>query len=199
MARDVPRLFKRADREPPQPLEEGAERPEPKSPKEHGFNQIWIAADIATSTLLDYGVVPDVIVTDLDGVVEDLITANEKGAYVAIHAHGDNQDKIRQHVGKFKERVIGTMQATPEAFGTLYNFGGFTDGDRAVFMADSLESKSILLIAFNFRDPARKRGQDTVNVEDEDPALKIKAKKLTWANVLIAMLDNDGIRFFDER
>jgi uncharacterized Rossmann fold enzyme len=200
LKRDIPRIFKRADRELmlPSPLEE--KRPEEfKFPQDLGFTQTWIAADIATSTLLDFGIVPNVIVTDLDGIVEDILLASELGATVVVHAHGDNQDKIRMYTPKFKNDVLGTMQATPEAFDNLINYGGFTDGDRAVYLADGLGAKNILLIAFNFRDPVRKRGAEEQPRPEEDPAMRIKAKKLTWANVLIAMLDNDGVRFFDER
>jgi uncharacterized Rossmann fold enzyme len=199
LKKDVPRLFKRADREKLLPTGEELERPtELKMPNEYGFPQTWIAADIATSTLLDYGIIPHIIVTDLDGIVEDHLLANEKGAYLVIHAHGDNQDKLKEFVPKVKQRVIGTMATTPETFENLYNFGGFTDGDRAVYLADQFDSGNMLLIAYNFRDPSRKRGEEIAQ-EEEDPKMKIKAKKLTWANVLIAMLDNDNIRFFDER
>jgi len=199
LARDIPRIFKRNDREPPV-LSEDGERPEPVLPQEMGFRQIWVAADIATTTLLNYGIIPNIIITDLDGIVDDHLLANEKGAFLVIHAHGDNIDKLKEFVPKVKSRdkVLGTMQTSPEVFPNLVNFGGFTDGDRGVYLGDYYGTKSMLLVAFNFRDPSRKRGVEAP-VENDDPAMKIKAKKLTWANVLIAMLDNDGVRFFDER
>ena len=57
-----------------------------------------IAADGATSVLLEQGLLPDVIVTDLDGDVEKEIEANKKGAIMVVHAHGDNTDKILSFV-----------------------------------------------------------------------------------------------------
>ncbi len=47
-----------------------------------------IAADGATSALLAAGLVPDIIVTDLDGRISDIKLANDRGAFLAVHAHG---------------------------------------------------------------------------------------------------------------
>jgi len=53
-----------------------------------------IAADGAAAVLMDIGIVPEVICTDLDGNsetdIEKEILACEKGSIVLIHAHGDN-------------------------------------------------------------------------------------------------------------
>lgn len=197
LKKDIQRIFKRNDLDFELPPEEAEGRPEPKTPKELGFDQIFVAADIATSGLMDMGIVPDVIVSDLDGIVEDLIEANKIGAKMIVHAHGDNQDKLNEFVPKFEGELVGTMQAEPSAFEKVVNVGGFTDGDRAVYLADHLNAKNILLIAFNFRSPSRKKGEP--EPEEEDEEMRVKAKKLTWANVLIAMLDNNSIRFFDDR
>src|SRR5436309_2131553 len=55
-----------------------------------------VAADEATSILRKSGIRPDVIVTDLDGTVEDQIAANAEGAVVVIHAHGDNEAAVKR-------------------------------------------------------------------------------------------------------
>jgi len=68
-----------------------------------------IAADGATSTLLEKGIVPDIIVTDLDGYIPDEIKANRKGAILVVHAHGDNMSRL-DNVRNMKG-VIGTTQA----------------------------------------------------------------------------------------
>jgi 2-amino-4-hydroxy-6-hydroxymethyldihydropteridine diphosphokinase len=98
---------------------------------------VLVAADGATTAALEGGRVPNLIVTDLDGNVEDEILAVRKGAYVAIHAHGDNKADVRRYVPQFDpDRVAGTCQCRP--VGPLENFGGFTDGDRACFIAHGL-------------------------------------------------------------
>lgn len=149
-----------------------------------------IAADGATSLLLNINplnfrtlnkqhnpnhdegcLLPDIIVTDLDGDVDDILTAEKRGSLIVIHAHGDNIDKIRTYAPKFKN-AIGTTQSRP--FDNIYNFGGFTDGDRCVFLAKCLGAKEITLAGFDFDDPT---------------VTKKKMKKLKWARRLLTMLD----------
>ena len=69
--------------------------------KELEENQSWdvlIAADGTTSVLMEKFLVPDIIVTDLDGRIQDQIEANRQGAVVAAHAHGDNIPQIEKYV-----------------------------------------------------------------------------------------------------
>jgi hypothetical protein len=106
------------------------------------LNKALITADGATSALLRYRR-PEIIVTDLDGRVEDQLEAWREGSWLVVHAHGDNVKVVKEVVPKLKERVIGTTQIKP--FGKLYNFGGFTDGDRAAFMAHELGASRIYL------------------------------------------------------
>lgn len=107
-----------------------------------------VAADGASSKLLELGAVPDIIVTDLDGNLDDIYEAWRKGSHVVIHAHGDNILALKAHVQKFADRLVGTTQVRP--IGHLYNFGGFTDGDRAVFMCMELECKAVLMVGMDF-------------------------------------------------
>jgi len=131
---------------------------------------VVIAADGATSILLNAGITPDIIVTDLDGNMDDEALANEKGAIMVVHAHGDNIDALSAEVPGLK-RIIGTTQSKP--LKNVYNFGGFSDGDRSVFLAREMGAKSITLIGFDFND---------VNVTP------LKKKKLMWAEKLIDMV-----------
>jgi hypothetical protein len=127
----------------------------------------FLAADGATAVLLRRGIVPDIIVTDLDGPFPDILKANQEGSIAVVHAHGDNLDALHRYVPKLK-RVIGTVQCRPPE--GLYNFGGFTDGDRCVFLAKELGATSIKLVGFDF--------------EDESVTLR-KRRKLIWAKRLI--------------
>jgi len=130
---------------------------------------VVVAADGATTTLLRAGVAPDVIVTDLDGNVVDLQDANRRGAAMVIHAHGDNIDLITR-VAPLFERVLGSTQAAPTAH--VHNFGGFTDGDRAVFFALRFHPRSVTLVGFDYDDPH---------------VTTTKAKKLKWARRLVVL------------
>lgn len=134
---------------------------------------VIIAADGATSVLLEKDIIPDIIVTDLDGYLPDEIIANRKGALIVVHAHGDNMDKLPV-VGSLKN-VIGTTQSEP--FDNIYNFGGISDGDRCVFLADEFGAGSITLAGFDLDD-------ENVN--------EVKKKKLKWAKRLIRRIQGIG-------
>lgn len=135
---------------------------------------LFVSADSATSPLVAKKIFPEIIVTDLDGDIKDLLLANERGSIVIIHAHGDNLANLKKYVPKFKGRVIGTTQAKP--FNHIYNFGGFTDGDRAVFLAQEFKAKRILLVGFDF---------DRVGKLSSKKNKLLKLKKLKWAEKLI--------------
>lgn len=128
-----------------------------------------IAADGATSTLLEKGIVPDIVVTDLDGYIPDEIKANRKGALMVVHAHGDNMSRL-DNVRNMRD-VIGTTQAEP--LENIYNFGGLSDGDRCVFLAHEFGARSITLAGFDLSD---------------EKVTDIKKKKLKWARKLIGMI-----------
>ena len=132
-----------------------------------------IVSGSAVGRVLASGLKPDVIVTDLDGDIEPQIRANCDGALAFIHAHGDNEDLVRAHAWRFKGPVVLTTQSRPE--NTVSNFGGFTDGDRAVCIARSFGCRDILLLGFDYENPMPKDGSD--------PSMKLR--KLSWAKRII--------------
>jgi len=141
---------------------------------------IVVAASVAADTLLEENIPVDCMVTDLDKTPETARKLAEDGTPVAIHAHGDNTDAIESYVPTVESSaVIPTTQAAP--VGPVYNFGGFTDGDRAAFLADALGGAELLFPGWDFED-------DTVGAE--------KAKKLAWAERLLYWLEQRrGERF----
>ncbi len=146
-------------------------------------NFFILAADGATTALLEIDVVPDVIVTDLDGRIEDLLVANEKGATIFIHAHGDNIDKLKKYVLLFHNQVIGTTQVEPT--NKILNFFGFTDGDRAVFLAYHLGAAKVTLIGMDFENMVSKYSKpyfskDTKATDFKRKKLEIGKKLLSW-------------------
>ncbi len=145
--------------------------------RDHGWlEKVLITADGATSAVMNYEI-PDVIVTDLDGIVEDQLEAWEKGAWMVVHAHGDNVEKIRKIVPQLKERVLGSIQVDrpPE----LTNFGGFTDGDRAAFLAHHFGASTIYLAGMDLgTDLGRWTGKTDIGKKIEK--LKICEDLLSW-------------------
>jgi len=107
---------------------------------------IKIAADSSLKPLIDNGIIPDIIVTDLDGDENTIKKISKKKSIFVVHAHGDNIEKL-QMVKKIKN-CIGTTQTEP--FNKIQNFGGFTDGDRGVFLASHFNAKKIILFGMDF-------------------------------------------------
>ncbi|WP_456421488.1 6-hydroxymethylpterin diphosphokinase MptE-like protein [Thermococcus sp.] len=146
-----------------------------------------IVADGATSALLDAGLLPDVIVTDLDGRISDIKLANDKGAFLVVHAHGDNMGKLTSYV-PFLSRILGTTQAEP--LDIVYNFGGFTDGDRAVFLAEELGAREIILVGFDFGEVVGKWSKP--GLKEHAPVWESKRKKFKFAQELLEWLEKNG-------
>jgi uncharacterized Rossmann fold enzyme len=138
------------------------------------------AASTAVDVLADSGVDVDLMVTDLDKNPETARELTETGTPVAAHAHGDNVPAVREHVPTFDtDHVLGTTQAAPA--GPVENFGGFTDGDRAAFIADHLGAAELVFPGWDFDDP---------DVDAE------KSRKLGWAERLLYWLETRrGERF----
>lgn len=129
-----------------------------------------VAADGASAVCLEAGLVPDVIVTDLDGPIASEVTANRRGSFTVIHAHGDNIPQLEEWVGQFAGELAGSWAGPPTD--TLLDVGGFTDGDRAAYLACEAGASRVLLWGFDFR-----------TAEQTDPALlERKLRKLEWAD-----------------
>jgi len=157
-----------------------------------------LAADGATSALLARGIVPDLIVTDLDGSVRDQRSALERGAIMFVHAHADNLGSISEHVPGLKGAVIGTTQTDPASGGDLDNFGGFTDGDRAAFIAQHFGATRIVLMGFDFNEVGEKilqGGERLPLTPDEE---RWKFRKMTWAFALLGLITRPQVESFSQ-
>ncbi len=110
--------------------------------------------------------IPDVHVTDLEESLSDLKFIEREGAIIVVHAHGDNIHLIEKIVPDL-ESFVATTQAEP--FDRVYNFGGFTDGDRAAIIAKTFNAKKIILHGFDLK------------------AEGVKGKKLLWAKRILEM------------
>lgn len=141
---------------------------------------LTISADIATSELISNGLLPHIIVTDLDGNNYDIVYASKKGSIPVVHAHGDNMEKIKKWVPRIKTGILGTTQSYPTA--RTYNFGGFTDGDRCVFIAERiLRNKTIVLAGMDFGGHVGLHSTE----KQEPMRIKVKIKKFKIAKQLL--------------
>ncbi|NJK78206.1 MAG: DUF115 domain-containing protein [Nanoarchaeota archaeon] len=148
---------------------------------------VKIVADTAVMPLIENGIKPDIVVTDLDGDEKSLIKVGKTDTILVVHAHGDNIAKL--HLVENFKNCIGTTQTNP--FKNIQNFGGFTDGDRSVFLASHFDAKKIILFGMDFGEKIGKYSQ-TKTVERE-----IKLKKLRRAKLLLEWLsDNTRSQLF---
>jgi len=138
------------------------------------------AASNAAETLLSAGIGVDCMVTDLDKAPGTAVDLTREGTPVAVHAHGDNVPAVREWVPRMATgNVLATTQAEPRP--AVSNVGGFTDGDRAAFLADHLGAGELVFPGWDFDDP-------DVSAE--------KRRKLGWAERLLAWLERcRGERF----
>ncbi|MFB6140024.1 MAG: 6-hydroxymethylpterin diphosphokinase MptE-like protein [Halosimplex sp.] len=131
------------------------------------------AAGAAAGRLVDAGIGVDAVVTDLDGDPERAVAFADEGVPVVAHAHGDNVGALQAYGPDLAEgAVVPITQAAPR--GVVQNVGGFTDGDRAAFLADHLGAARLTFPGWAFED-------ETVG--------PLKAHKLVWAERLLYWLE----------
>jgi len=135
-----------------------------------------IVADGATKAIIENGLKPDIVVTDLDGDIKSLKKAGRTNTIMVVHAHGDNSEKI--HFVKNFKNCIGTTQTKP--LGKIHNFGGFTDGDRCVFLANHFKAKKIILLGMDFGTRIGKSKATVVNRTIKIKKLRRGKKLLEW-------------------
>ncbi|WP_343241752.1 6-hydroxymethylpterin diphosphokinase MptE-like protein [Methanoculleus sp. UBA312] len=133
-----------------------------------------LAADAAAEVLVDHGVRPDAVFTDLDGATDVFVDLSRQGTVMVVHAHGDNIPLLRHWVPLLPGPLVATTQAAPLSH--VHNFGGFSDGDRAVFAADELGAARVRIVGFDLSD------------RDVDP---VKRGKLFWARELLHLIGYD--------
>jgi uncharacterized Rossmann fold enzyme len=139
-----------------------------------------LAADGAAAACLSAGLVPDLVVTDLDGPVVSEVGSNARGSLVVVHAHGDNREAVERWVPEFSGELAGSWAGPPTE--ALLDVGGFTDGDRAAFLAEAAGASSVLLWGFAFD-----------RVEESDPAATArKLRKLAFARESIVLLAGES-------
>ena len=135
------------------------------------LGDVLIAADGAVSACLERDLIPDIVVTDLDGNLSDIVLANQSGSKIVVHGHGDNFSRLFEFSNKIQPTCLTTTYPTSKAD----CWGGFTDGDRALMMSLSLGADSVSLVGFDFEQIGKYSGNFSFN----------KIKKLFWANKIV--------------
>lgn len=121
--------------------------------------------------LAGLGVRPHVVVTDLD-FEPDYI---DIGLIAVVHAHGDNIDRLAEYA---RGPRIYTVQTPPRP--NTYNVGGFTDGDRAIYLAIAMGAREIIVSGFYPEEPIKRNDE-------------VKRRKLALAKALIKRLSSRAL------
>lgn len=148
-----------------------------------GEGVVFIAADGAVGALP-----PDAdlacIVSDFDGTPH-LEAAAKTGATIIAHAHGDNLERWNECVEQWSQyptppSLILSHQ-TPDYLQGMHNWGGFTDGDRALCMAHSLavNFEDVYLVGYTLSRLGQWSGKTEKNR---------KMAKLQWMATVLQML-----------
>ena len=145
-----------------------------------------IVSDGASLAFLENKIKPDIIVTDLDGDIPSLKKFGKTNTIFLVHAHGDNIEKL-DLVSNFKN-CLGTTQTKP--IKKIVNFGGFTDGDRGVFLAHHFHAEKIILFGMDFGSKIGKYSKSDLNNK------KTKIKKLKFAKKLLEWLGSKNSNFY---
>jgi len=149
-----------------------------------------IAADGALRCCMDENMTPEIVVSDLDGLsIKELLGFD---GVIVVHAHGDNVVNLLTFIPSLKESnklIVGTHQSSTN-YPLLYVFGGFTDGDRAAYLANYFNARKIGLVGFNFSGVVGKYSKPYLT--DDIIAWPIKRRKLYWARRLITLLRTGG-------
>lgn len=148
---------------------------------------VIIAADGSVGALNSYHQLV-CVVSDFDGG-EYLETAAKAGVPIVAHGHGDNQAYVSEALVKWAgfespPQLILSHQTTLVHHGA-HNFGGFTDGDRAVCfaLAMGVKKENITLVGFSLNTVGR---WSATTVPEQ------KLKKLTWMYQILEMLGLHG-------
>lgn len=141
---------------------------------------VRIAASTAAGRIEDAGLALDAQVTDLDGAPAATVGRSRDGVPVAVHAHGDNRGALDRWAPQFGAGcVLPTTQVAPA--GGVVNLGGFTDGDRAAFLAHAAGATTLRFVGWDL---------------DDTDVGSMKRRKLDWAARLLRWLERRrGERF----
>ncbi|MFW9909274.1 MAG: 6-hydroxymethylpterin diphosphokinase MptE-like protein [Candidatus Thorarchaeota archaeon] len=158
---------------------------------EENLRPIYVAADGAVSALLNLGYECSILVTDLDGNLDDIREATERGALTIVHAHGDNVDKVREIVPNLGA-VLGSTQVEPTE--RVFLWGGFTDGDRACYIVSSYAPCRIILAGMDFGNTVGKWSKPMHETHFQADARK-RIKLDIAKNLISALMKHSDIPF----
>jgi uncharacterized Rossmann fold enzyme len=151
---------------------------------ELGGCDVVVAVDGVTALMLEYGLRPDIVFTDLDGSLNSIELASKLGSVVVVHAHGDNVALVKYTVPRLSI-VHGTVQCG-SSWRHATILGGFTDGDRAIAASLLCGASQVRLHGMRFWRKTSRYSKPWLRTS-VDPWPEKKAK-LAWGVRLVSYL-----------
>jgi 2-amino-4-hydroxy-6-hydroxymethyldihydropteridine diphosphokinase len=149
---------------------------------------IVVAADGATDALLDAMIIPRFSVSDLDSCSFQALKDQSEKRYLFVHGHADNVGTIRATVPKLGRNIIGTTQV--ESSENVLNFGGLTDGDRACYIASTLDPEAIVIAGMDFgkEEGEYSKSRTTKSITTKESSSTYREKKLRFGKESLEFL-----------
>lgn len=123
--------------------------------------------------LLESGINPDVVYTDLSCHLKYVFQAEAQGAVIVANVDWENMEHFNNVIQEFDLPLITTQGSPREG---VHNFGGFTEEDRACFLAEHFGAKEIILAGFDFENAPQLLAHDLL--PRKSPGLEKKKRFL---------------------
>ncbi|MHA1847779.1 MAG: 6-hydroxymethylpterin diphosphokinase MptE-like protein [Promethearchaeota archaeon] len=163
-----------------------------------------VGVDGATRLLVARDIMPDLVISDLDGLTSrEIGKIRKNGArLIVIHAHGDNIEKIQALFKQVQidDKFVFTTQELPTNL--VFNWGGFTDGDRAIFAVLAIEAwKNVYLVSMDLDSDSIGRYSKKIyeNLKESDLLLtknEIKKEKMLIALKILRWINSKSRKRF---
>jgi len=150
-----------------------------------------ISVDGATTILSKHGILPRIIVSDLDGAWSWLINAATQGSILAVHVHGDNYPYAVQFLTSNSfSKIIVSHQCPGHGRYSVF-IPGFTDGERALGLALLCSPRSIILYGMRTWEKVGHWSKPWLRVDTKPWPLKVR--KLRIAEFIIELFMAYGL------
>ena len=128
-----------------------------------------------------------IYIGDLDGGIGSLENILSYGGYAFIHFHGSNYRDLLHYVPlvarRCRERIVFTTQVYPLC-SKVVAIPGFTDGDRAILLAEVLGIRDLKLVGMDFDSEFSSKYSKPWYTRDTI-VTSIKRRKLEWSERII--------------
>ena len=141
---------------------------------------VFVAVNGSGKALAVEGILPEIEVSDLNCFPESVLANNRKGTITIVGARSDNIELLREYVPGLKNPIGATCG---ESFGKLHNFGGSSEMDRGVHLAERFGAGIIILAGMDYGGQTAREQIEGLATKTEVTILDITSSDEFLANV----------------